>query len=96
MQLDLLNEKLKSGKWTDHDRRTFGGLLNCFRLTLRDIGLKSPAGRSESLDDFLDDMTYGTAAAPATATVSQAAPSPRPRREKLSQPPPVRLTRPAK
>jgi len=53
MQLDALNEKLSSGNWTDHDRRTFGGLLNCFRLTLREIGLKPPkAARPESLVDY--------------------------------------------
>ena len=63
MQLDALNEKLSSGNWTDHDRRTFGGLLNCFRLTLRDIGLKPPkAARQDSLADY---WAQKAAAAPA-------------------------------
>jgi hypothetical protein len=77
MQLDALGEKLSSGNWTDHDRRTFGGLLNCFRLTLRDIGLKTTPvnGRRATLTDYWAEKiaveppgrTNGTASHPTTA-----------------------------
>lgn len=40
VQLDLLDDKLASGEWTPHDSRTYGGLLNAFRLLAREIGIK--------------------------------------------------------
>jgi hypothetical protein len=96
LQLNALGEKLDSGEWTDHDRRTFGGLMNCFRLTLRDIGLKSPATRSEGLDDFLDGMTaqIDGESRPAASKPGPSLPKPRPK--KPTQPPPLRLQRPSR
>jgi hypothetical protein len=96
LQLNALGEKLDTGEWTDHDRRTFGGLMNCFRLTLRDIGLKSPTTRSANLDDFLDGMS-SQANGEARAEASKRAPSlPKPRPKKPVPPPPIRLQRPTR
>jgi hypothetical protein len=41
LKLELLDEKMSSGTWTDHDARTFGGLNNALRLALRELGIKS-------------------------------------------------------
>ena len=41
LQLEKLDEKIATGAWTDHDARTYGGLGNNLRLTLRELGLKS-------------------------------------------------------
>lgn len=43
LQLDALDEKLAAGNWTAHDQRTFGGLQNAFRLTLRELGIAPSA-----------------------------------------------------
>lgn len=43
LQLDALDAKLSAGEWTPHDSRTYGGLLNAFRLTARELGMKSQA-----------------------------------------------------
>jgi hypothetical protein len=40
LRLELLDAKMAVGSWTDHDARTFGGLSNNLRLTLRELGLK--------------------------------------------------------
>jgi len=92
--LNALGEKLDSGEWTDHDRRTFGGLMNCFRLTLRDIGLKSPTTHSESLDVFLNGIeTNGEAR---TGAAKRAPSLPKPRPKQRSSKPPLRLQRPSR
>lgn len=41
LRLDELDTKLASGTWTDLDSRTYGGLLNAFRLTAREIGVEA-------------------------------------------------------
>jgi hypothetical protein len=94
LQLDALGEKLDSGAWTEHDRRTFGGLMNCFRLTLRDIGLKSPTTRSANLDDFLDGIETNGEARTGPSKRRPSLPKPRPKR--LSGKPSMRLQRPSK
>jgi hypothetical protein len=43
LRLELLDEKMTGGTWTDHDARTFGGLSNMVRLISRELGLKSSA-----------------------------------------------------
>jgi hypothetical protein len=43
LRLELLDEKMASGSWTDHDSRTFGGLNNALRLCLRELGVKAVA-----------------------------------------------------
>jgi len=54
MQLDLLEERLLAGgTWTPHDSRTYGGLLNAYRLTAREIGLKPAAAKGPSLAEHL-------------------------------------------
>src|SRR5215831_5111776 len=47
VQLDLFEEKLETGNWTDVDRRTYGALHNAFRLALREL---KPAGRTSKPD----------------------------------------------
>jgi hypothetical protein len=41
LRLQLLDEKMERGSWTDHDARTYGGLNNALRLTLRELGVKA-------------------------------------------------------
>jgi hypothetical protein len=51
LRLELFDQKLASGKFTDHDSRTFGGLQNAFRLFLRElkiVGGSAPEPRSRS------------------------------------------------
>ena len=53
LRLELFDEKLASGNWSDHDGRTYGGLQNAVRLMLRELGLKAPAkDRAPSLADI--------------------------------------------
>jgi hypothetical protein len=40
LRLELLDAKMASGSWTDHDARTFGGLNNALRLALRELGVR--------------------------------------------------------
>jgi hypothetical protein len=40
LRLELLDAKMSSGSWTDHDARTFGGLNNALRLALRELGVQ--------------------------------------------------------
>ena len=42
LQLDLLDEKLKTGSWTAHDQRTYSGLSNAYRLALRELDRMKP------------------------------------------------------
>jgi hypothetical protein len=61
LRLELLDDKMTSGKWTDHDARTFGGLSNALRLMLRELGLKA-ATQDKLLS--LDDIVAGRRASP--------------------------------
>jgi hypothetical protein len=45
LQLDLLDTKLAKGEWTGHDSRTYGGLLNAYRLHARELGLRPAAAK---------------------------------------------------
>jgi hypothetical protein len=53
LRLELLDEKMTAGSWTDHDARTFGGLTNAVRLLSRELGLKAKA-TSEKLPGLAD------------------------------------------
>ena len=53
LQLDGLDEKLAAGDWTPHDGRTYAGILNAYRLTARELGLKPAAARPLSLAERL-------------------------------------------
>jgi hypothetical protein len=60
LRLELLDEKLTGGTWTDHDARTFGGLTNALRLMLRELGLKSATqDKLLSLDDIVAGKAQG-------------------------------------
>jgi len=52
MRLDAF-EARPQAEWTDLDSRTYGGLLNRYRLMLRDLGLHPSTGRGSSLSDHL-------------------------------------------
>jgi hypothetical protein len=52
LRLELLDEKMTAGTWTDHDARTFGGLSNAVRLLSRELGLR--AAPIEKLPDLSD------------------------------------------
>jgi hypothetical protein len=41
LRLEILDAKMATGNWTDHDARTFGGLNNALRLCLRELGIKA-------------------------------------------------------
>ena len=45
LRLELLDEKMSGGSWTDADSRTFGGLSNSLRLALRELGIKAQPPR---------------------------------------------------
>lgn len=53
LQLDLLDGKLASGEWTPHDSRTYGGLLNAYRLTARELGMQPAAARPLTADEAM-------------------------------------------
>lgn len=54
LQLDALDAKLAGAKnWTPHDGRTHGGLMNAFRLTARELGLKATAAKPPTLAEHL-------------------------------------------
>ncbi len=54
LRLELLDEKMTDGQWTDHDARTFGGLTNAVRLLARELGLRAaPAKKLPDLSDIL-------------------------------------------
>lgn len=50
IQLDMLDTRLATGKWTPHDQRTHGGLLNAYRLCCRELGLKGAASERSPID----------------------------------------------
>ena len=53
LQLDAFDKKLVGGNWTPHDSRTHGGLLNAFRLTARELGLKGASKAAPTLAEHL-------------------------------------------
>jgi hypothetical protein len=63
LRLQLLDEKMEAGSWTDHDARTFGGLNNALRLCLRELGVKAAAAPTQTLADYLGDIKAKEAAA---------------------------------
>jgi len=63
LQMETLDQKLASGAWTDHDRRTYAALLNASRLHIRELGLKPSSAREAlSLRDYISQM-HGAKAA---------------------------------
>ena len=62
IQLDLLDEKLASGEWTAHDSRTYGGLLNAYRLTAREIGMDAKPKPAKTLAEHLAEKAAQAAA----------------------------------
>lgn len=66
LRLELLDEKMASGNWTDHDARTFGGLNNALRLCLRELGFKAAPPKTPTLQDYLNQKAAAkTTAGPA-------------------------------
>jgi hypothetical protein len=63
LRLELLDEKMAAGNWTDGDARTFGGLSNALRLMLRELGLKAVPQTTPSLQDYITQKTAAKAAA---------------------------------
>jgi hypothetical protein len=53
LRLELLDQKMTSGNWTDHDGRVFGGLNNAVRLGLRELGLRPTPPKQPSLAEVL-------------------------------------------
>jgi hypothetical protein len=54
LRLELLDEKVAKGNWSDHDSRVFGGLSNALRLMLREIGVKAaPQDKALDLDAII-------------------------------------------
>jgi hypothetical protein len=55
LQLDALDMKLMNGGWTAHDTRTYGGLANAYRLTIRMIdNMRSRKGKAPSLEEVIE------------------------------------------
>lgn len=53
LRLELLDEKMTTGNWTDHDGRVFGGLNNALRMCLRELGIKAAPPKTPTLQDYL-------------------------------------------
>ena len=64
LRLQLLDEKMASGNWTDHDGRVFGGLNNAVRLFLKEIGLHAKTPSKVKGSDLSDIVSRHKAAAP--------------------------------
>jgi hypothetical protein len=56
LRLHLLDEKMASGSWTDHDGRVFGGLNNSVRLLLREINALAVKGKAKARALDLGDI----------------------------------------
>jgi hypothetical protein len=64
VQLDLLDSRLGTEGWTPHDARTYGGLLNAYRLTAREIGLRAqPPPPPKSIGLLADEWRASRATA---------------------------------
>ena len=62
VQLDLLDEKVGGPGWTPHDARTYGGMLNAYRLCARDLGPPAsakPPTPAEALQRVHDAIAAG-------------------------------------
>ena len=58
MQLDAFDAKLEKGPWTAHDTRTYGGINNAYRLTLRELDSTRPKNsrqRGPSLEEVITE-----------------------------------------
>lgn len=62
LQRDALIEKRASGGWTPHDGRAYGALLNAYRLTIRELGLKGTPPRVPTLAELFPDPPADRAA----------------------------------
>ena len=56
LRLQLLDEKMEDGSWSDHDARTFGGLNNALRLALRELGVKAAEAPPDPMKVFRADL----------------------------------------
>jgi hypothetical protein len=65
LRLELLDEKMSAGTWSDHDGRVYGALNNSLRLYLRELGLKPAEAKPASLKDYVAAKTASRAAAEA-------------------------------
>jgi hypothetical protein len=62
LQLDLLDEKVGTDGWTAHDGRTYGDLLNAYRLCCREVGIEpKPAQLQRTVQDIMTDLDRGAA-----------------------------------
>lgn len=59
VQLDMFEAKLKTGNWTDTDRRTYGALHNAFRLALRELRPASSRKQPADLETYLASIRVG-------------------------------------
>lgn len=55
-QLEQLDAKMASGRWTDHDSRTYGGLSNSLRLALRELGMRPAQSKPKSVVDYITEI----------------------------------------
>ena len=56
VQLDLFEEKLETGRWTDTDRRTYGALHNAFRLALRELKPATSKNQPADLESYIASL----------------------------------------
>jgi hypothetical protein len=50
LRLELFDEKMAAGEWTDKDGKVYGGLSNSIRLIMRELGLKGSAVAANPAD----------------------------------------------
>ena len=63
LQLEIFDEKLATGAWSEHDSRVYGGLQNALRLALKEVGLKPVVDKTPSLEAILAEHASPKAAA---------------------------------
>jgi hypothetical protein len=52
LRLELFDEKMTAGEWTDKDGKVYGGLSNSIRLIMRELGLKGSAVAANPADNL--------------------------------------------
>ena len=60
LRLELLDEKILTGAFTDHDMRIAHALRNSVRLALRDLGLDAPSPKAPTLTDYIAQRKTGS------------------------------------
>ncbi len=61
LQLELLDSKMASGDWSEHNGKMYSALSNNLRLTLRELGIKAADPAPKSTVDYITSLAKGNA-----------------------------------